>query len=257
MEVPAETALELPPHLLLHSSPPSDSSDPVQGYRRHLPSGLVIAATDPEHAPALEALQRAVFPSLAAAQRFRREHYLRHLEIFPAGQFVALDGAQVVGATSTIRRHFDFRHTAHTFDEIIAGGWLTSHEPDGDWLYGADMGVAPSHRGRGVARALYAARQELVWALGLRGQLAVGMLSGYGARQREMSAEQYVDGLRDGSINDPTVSMQMRIGFEPRALIPDHIQDPICANYGVLIVLDAARDLPGAVRPATARTAPT
>ncbi len=63
-----------------------------------------------------------------------------------------LDGDRVVGATSTIRLHFDFEHVDHTFAEIIQGGWLTSHEPTGDWLYGADIGVHPDYRGRGLAR---------------------------------------------------------------------------------------------------------
>ena len=81
---------------------------------------------------------------------------------------MALDGDRVVGATATLRLHFDFAHIDHTFADIIQGGWLTSHEPDGDWLYGADIGVDPAYRGRGLATALYAARQELVWRRGLQ-----------------------------------------------------------------------------------------
>ena len=105
----------------------------------------------------------------------RRAHYRRHVELFPDGQFVALDGDRVVGATTTLRLPFDFDHIDHTFADIIQGGWLTSHEPDGDWLYGADIGVQPGYRGRGIATALYAARQEAVWRLGLEGQVTGGM----------------------------------------------------------------------------------
>jgi GNAT superfamily N-acetyltransferase len=224
------------------------------GFRRRLPSGLVVASTRPEHASALESLQAIVFPSLVAEERFTAEHYRRHVELFPEGQFVVLDGDRVVGSTSTIRRHFDFTHPSHTFADIIQGGWLTSHEPSGEWLYGADLGISPAYRGRGLAQALYAARQELVWALGLRGQLTAGMMSGYGARKHEMSADDYFRGLVAGTINDPTLSMQLRVGFEIRELLPNHLHDPICDNYSVLIVLDAARDIPGAVRPSAAPT---
>ncbi|MDH5234234.1 MAG: GNAT family N-acetyltransferase [Gemmatimonadota bacterium] len=216
----------------------------------------MIASTRAGHADALEEAQLAIFPTLEATERFNAAHYRRHVTLFPEGQFVALDGDRVVGATSTIRRHFDFAHANHTFDEIIQGGWLTSHEPDGDWLYGADLGVIPAYRGRGLARALYAARQELVWSLGLKGQLSAGMMSGYGARKHEMTAEAYFEGLRDGTINDPTISMQQRIGFEVRQLLPNHLHDPVCDDYSVLIVLDAGTDVPGAVRPEGARTAP-
>src|SRR5215212_4122846 len=163
-------------------------------YYRKLPDGLVVLQTRSEHAPQLEALQRVCFPTLDDAERFKAAHYLSHLELFPDGQFVVLDGDAVVAATTTLRLRFDFEHISHTFADIIQGGWLTAHEPDGDWLYGADVGVAPAYRGRGLAQALYAARQELVWALGLKGQVTAGMLSGYGAVKHEMSAEAYYEG---------------------------------------------------------------
>src|SRR4029078_8391827 len=90
----------------------------------------------------------------------KRRNSLKHRDLFPDGQFVALDGDTVVGATTTLRLDFDFAHIDHTFADIIQGGWLTSHEPKGAWLYGADIGVDPRVRGRGIATALYAARQE-------------------------------------------------------------------------------------------------
>lgn len=217
-------------------------------YRRELPNGLVVASARPEHATQLEALQRVVFPTLADQQRFKAQHYLKHIELFPAGQFVGLDGDRVVAATATIRLHFDFADQAHTFADIIQGGWLTSHQPGGEWLYGADIGVHPAYRRRGLAQALYAARQELVWTLGLEGQVTAGMMSGYGAVKRQMSAEDYYQGLVTGRITDPTLSMQQRVGFEFRGLLQNYLSDPICDNYSVLIVLDAAKDVEGAVR---------
>jgi GNAT superfamily N-acetyltransferase len=147
-------------------------------YYRRLPDGVVVIQTRPEHALKLETLQRACFPTLADAERFKAAHYLKHIELFPDGQFVALDGDTVVGATTTARLHFDFDHISHTFADIIQGGWLTSHQPDGLWLYGADVGVDPAYCGRGIATALYAARQEAVWRLGLKGQVTAGMTSG-------------------------------------------------------------------------------
>ena len=219
-----------------------------------LPNGLVITPAQPKHAGELEELQRAVFPTLADAERFKAAHYLKHLELFPEGQWVGLDGERVVAATATIRLHFDFDDRTHTFADIIQGGWLTSHQPDGDWLYGADIGVHPAYRGKGLAQALYAARQELVWALGLKGQVTAGMMSGFGAVKHRMSAEDYYEGLVAGRINDPTLSMQQRIGFEFRALLKNYLSDPICDNYSVLIVLDAAKDVKGAVRPTAPAT---
>jgi 4-aminobutyrate aminotransferase/(S)-3-amino-2-methylpropionate transaminase len=217
-------------------------------YFRKFPDGLVVMHTRPEHAPALEALQRLCFPTLDDAERFKAHHYLKHLELFPEGQFVVLDGDRVVGATTTLRLHVDFDHVTHTFAEIIEGGWLTSHQPDGDWLYGADVGVDPAYRGRGLATALYAARQETVWRLRLEGQVTAGMIHDYGAVKDRMSAEEYYQGVVEGRIRDSTLSMQLGVGFEPRALLANYLNDPVCDNYSVLLVLGADKDVRGASR---------
>lgn len=213
------------------------------GLDRRLSNGIRICSTRPEHAPGLERLQILCFPTLEDEERFKQAHYRKHVELFPEGQFVALDGSEVVGMTSTIRLDFDFEHTVHTFADIIQGGWLTSHQPDGRWLYGADIGTHPDYRGRGIARGLYAARQDTVRRLGLEGQVTVGMLRGYGALKREMSAETYYQSLLRGERNDPTISAQMKIGFEPRGLMPNYLNDPVCDNNGVLLVLSAEQDV--------------
>jgi GNAT superfamily N-acetyltransferase len=223
-------------------------------YYRRLPDGLVVEHTRPEHAPQLEALQRVCFPTLDDAERFKAAHYRKHIDLFSDGQFVALDGDRIVGATTTLRLHVDFDHVAHAFADIIQGGWLTSHQPTGEWLYGADVGVDPAYRGRGVATALYAARQEVVWRLGLRGQVTAGMIRGYGDVKDRMTADAYYQGVVAGRIKDPTLSMQLGVGFEPRALLANYVNDPVCDNYSVLLVLGADREVPGASRTPRSRT---
>jgi len=206
--------------------------------------GLAVVRTTPAHADGLEELQRIVFPTLAPEERFRAEHYRKHVELFPEGQLCVVDeSGRVVGMTSTIRMDFDFDHPDHTFADVIQGGWLTSHEPSGRWLYGADIGTHPDYRQRGIARALYASRHQVVRELGLAGQLTVGMPSGYGKVKHEMSAEMYYAELAAGRREDPTISAQRRIGFELRGLVPGYINDPVCDRYGIVLVLPADRDV--------------
>ncbi|NQY66115.1 MAG: hypothetical protein HRT72_00100, partial [Flavobacteriales bacterium] len=40
---------------------------------------------------------------------------------------------------------------------------------------------------------------------------------------------------------DPTISAQMAVGFQPVRLMKDYGDDPICDNYGVLIVMKAEK----------------
>lgn len=197
---------------------------------------FMLETMKPRHAIQLEALQRIVFPTLAEEELILAKHYLRHLELFPEGQFVITYHDEVIGATTTMRANFDFDHYHHTFNETIAGGWLTNHDPAGVWLYGLDVSIHPDFRRRGLATVLYDARQQLVNRLGLQGQITVGMMNGYGAVASTISGEEYYTELIHGKRVDPTVSTQIKVGFKPIGLIPEYLNDPSCGNYGVMLV---------------------
>lgn len=204
-----------------------------------LQNNIIITNTKPEHAQGLEELQYIVFPNLAEDEILHREHYLKHLEIFPEGQFVALDGNKVIGGTTTMRYHFDLSNPVHhTFSETVAGGWLTNHDPDGEWLYGIDVSVHPDYRGQGIAKAFYTIRQDLAKQLGCKGQLTVGMLNGFSNYKNEMNIDEYYRKVLNHEIFDPTVSVQEKIGFKIKGLMKDYLNDPTCGNAGAIIVLE-------------------
>jgi len=204
---------------------------------------IIVASAVPGQEAALGELQEIVFPTLSPAERLRAEHYRRHLEVFPEGQFVLLDEERIVGATTTMRTDTQEGFRAHRFREMSGGGFLTNHRPDGDWLYGLDLGIHPDYRGRGLSRLLYAARQRLVRRLGLKGQLTVGMMNGYGAVREQLSGEEYYEQWVERVRTDPTLTPQRKIGFRPIMLIPDYLDDPACGNYGVLLRLDASHEV--------------
>jgi GNAT superfamily N-acetyltransferase len=212
-------------------------------YHQTLPNGMTITNLQPEHADQLEVMQKIVFPTLDPAQLMRAEHYRYHVTLFQEGQFVALDGDRVVGACSSIRYHFDLDDYYHTFPQLLTGGTMDAHAPDGEWLYGMDMSVHPEYRRRGLARSMYRARHQLVRELGLKGQVAGGMMRGYGAVKDQMTPQEYFEKLKAGELKDPTISAQMSVGFEALALLPDYLTDPVCDNWGVLIMLPADRDV--------------
>jgi GNAT superfamily N-acetyltransferase len=205
------------------------------GISVELGNGIVIRQTEVEHAGQLEELQKLVFPTLSEASLFRKEHYLNHLKIFREGQFVALAGNQVVGMTTTMRFDLDLEDH-HTFLEVLDGGFLNTHQPAAEWLYGLDIGTHPHYRGKGIARALYDVRQRLVEKLKLNGQYTYGMLTGYGALKNEISAADYYHEVVEGKRKDPTVSRQIASGFKPHHLVANYVEDPVCDGYCVLLI---------------------
>lgn len=215
----------------------------IEKYYKVVRDGLVVQHMAPGHADQLAILQKVVFPTLSPDEWIRAEHYLHHLKLFPEGQFVVTDGDRVIGMTTTMRSNFDFTNYHHTFKETIAGGWLTNHDPQGEWLYGLDIGVHPAYRGLGLARVLYRARQDVARQLGLKGQVTVGMMSGHGKVSGQMTGEEYYKELLEGRRTDPTLTPQMKIGFEPIALIPKYVNDPGCGDYGILIKLDINKEI--------------
>ncbi|MBZ0274511.1 MAG: GNAT family N-acetyltransferase [Anaerolineae bacterium] len=201
---------------------------------------ITIANTTASHVWELEDLQRIVFPTLTSNELFTAEKYLNHLKLFPEGQFVAIATwgrrKQVVGATTTYRRNFDFEDYQHTFLEAIAHGWLTHHNPKGEWLYGVDISIHPEFRRLGIGSQLYDARRDLARRLNLRGEIAGGMIPGYEHYKHRMSIETYVAKVVAGEIQGKTLPMQVKNGFEVRGILYDHITDPRADNAATLLV---------------------
>ena len=204
-------------------------------YYKELPNGYIIQNSLPKHAKGLGRLQEIVFPTLSSEERMQAKHYRKHIKLFPDGQFVILDGERVIGMSTTIRYHLSIKD--HTFLEISDNLWMTTHEKNGDWLYGMDVGIHPDYRGKGLARAIYRARQDVGRALGLKGQITVGMPNGYLQYAKEMTLDEYYAQLLNGSLTDPTVSVQQKMGFQLVHLIHNYLDDPQCGNGGVLMVL--------------------
>ena len=212
-------------------------------YLKKIGEQFLLRSMQADDAEQLGALQKVIFPNLSAGELITAEHYRNYVTAFAEGQLVILDGENVIATSCSMITDFDFNHYQHSFKETIGDGTLNNHNPKGEWLYQLDIGVHPNYRGRGLARELYSANHFIAKELGLKGQLTVGMLNGYGSVCNSVTAEEYYAELIAGKRNDPTVSVQMKIGFEPLGLIPNYLDDPTCGNYGVLLKLPVEKSI--------------
>jgi GNAT superfamily N-acetyltransferase len=185
----------------------------------------------------LEAIQRASFPTLSEAEIITAAHYTAHIQRFPEGQFAVLnETGRVVACSTDFRIKVDFNHFEHRYIDAVDHNWLGNHDPEGDWLYGADISVLPEYRRRGIATMLYRARHDLIRRLNLKGHVAGGMLKGYGLYKDELSVEDYMAKVIAGELFDPTLSVQLRRGFKVHGIIQDYVDDPSCDGKAAFIV---------------------
>lgn len=199
---------------------------------------FVVVQSEPWMAEQLEAIQRLSFPTLAEDELTLADHFRSHMHYFPEGQHAVVENesGKVVASSSDLIVRLDLAHIWHRFVDISGHMTLSTHNPQGEWLYGVDIGVHPEYRGHGLSTLLYTARQGLVRRLELKGHTAGAMPRGYGAVQHEMPLEQYLLEVVRGGRFDPVISVQLKRGYALWGIIPEYLEDPSCANYGVLIL---------------------
>lgn len=168
---------------------------------------------------ALVELQQRCFPGMGPWVRAQIESQLR---IFPEGQFVlSLDGRLVGSANSLIvdaSSHSDW----HDWKVITDNGYIRSHDPQGDMLYGIEIMVDPDFRGMKLSRRLYDARRQLARDRNLRGIIIGGRIPGYGRYADELAASDYVQKVIDKTLVDPVLTPQLSNGFVLKGIIPGY-----------------------------------
>ena len=80
--------------------------------------------------------------------------------------------------------------------------------------------------------------------LNKKGIVAGGVLPGYAERIGEMSADEYVERVARGDLYDPTLTFQLKNGFEALGAIPNYLNDPSVGNWSILIVWENPNYIP-------------
>ena len=169
--------------------------------------------------PIVELMHR-VYPSMGA---WGLDQFTSQLTRFPEGQICIEDNGRVVACAASLIVDYARYGDHHTYAEITGRGWLTTHDPDGDTLYGADVFVDPDYRGMRLGRRLYDARKELCEKLNLRAIVAGGRIPGYRAHADEMPPGRYVALVQKRELHDPILTFQLNNGFHVRRVLDDYL----------------------------------
>ena len=169
---------------------------------------------------------------------WKEEQLETHLRLFPEGQLVAVEAqsSRVVGMTASLVLLWADYRSEQTWQDFTDRGMFTNHDPAGHTLYGAEVIVRPDVQRRGVGRKLYRARREVTVQLGLHRIRAAARLRGYHRQARKLSPEEYVTKVVGGELRDPTLSFQIREGFEVLQVVYGYIKhDPESLGFAALI----------------------
>ncbi len=107
----------------------------------------------------LKEVMDIVYPGMGGA--WPEKKYKTQLSTFPEGQICIEDHGKVIAAAFSLVVDYDKFGDRHTYDEITGDAYLTTHDPMGDVLYGAEVVVHPEYQGMRLGRRLYEARKEL------------------------------------------------------------------------------------------------
>lgn len=224
MVIRPSTSRADPPH-------PTPRREPVIGPR----SGLVYRHIRPEWADELADLEAASFPTADPESLYDADELRWLAADFPEGCYVGLDDEVPVAAGLGVRVHFDLASPQHTIHDIVPDD-ASGHQPDGEWYYGTDIAVRPTHRRRGIGGELYDLRKDVCRRLGLRGIVAGGVIPGYADHKDRLSADDYIAEVRAGRLYDPTLTFQLANGFEAPCALAGYMIDPAVDDFAALII---------------------
>jgi predicted amidohydrolase len=172
----------------------------------------------------VEGISRLVERVYPGMPPYPRDMLRGQINAYPEGHLVALLGDEIVGYCATIRLSGAKALRPHTWREITGGGYGTTHETNGDYLYGYEVCVDPKVRRYRIGHRFYRARRRLCRYLRLRGIVVAGRIPNYHKRAREVSGpEEYVQGVIDRRLRDPVLNFQLRQRYEVLGVLHDYL----------------------------------
>ena len=171
------------------------------------------------------------------AESFWQEEQLEILlKKFPEGQLVIVVDGVVVGSALSILVTEDFAFKTKTYKDIAGNYTFSTHNPEGEVIYGIDVFINPKYRGLRLGRRLYDVRKELCEQLNLKSIIFAGRIPSYGKYKDEITPKVYIEKVKKKEIYDPVLSFQLSNDFhEVRVLKNYLVGDTESLEYAVLL----------------------
>ena len=156
-------------------------------------------------------------------QIWSKQTIARLLKLFPEGQLCIAVDEKVVACSLSIIVDYDEYGDKHTYQMITGRYTFSTHDPNGDTLYGIEIFVSPEYRGLRLGRRLYEARKELCESLNLKSIIAGGRIPGYHEYADTLSPRQYIDKVKAKELYDSTLTFQLSNDFHVRKVLKNYL----------------------------------
>ena len=181
----------------------------------------------------VKALTHDVYPELGA---WTKSEYEYLVDTFPEGQVGIEDNGKIVAAAFAIIVDYSKWGDKHTYEKITDDCKFTTHDADGDTLYGVDVFVDENYRGLRLGRRLYDMRKEICSNLNLRAIVVGGRIPGYCDHAEKMNPQAYVEKVKSQELYDPILTFQLANGFHIRRVIKNYLKDDSAScGYATLL----------------------
>ena len=158
---------------------------------------------------------------------------------FPEGQIAIKVNGNFAGCALSLIVDYAKYENRHTYNKITNNLTFTTHDPNGDMLYGIDVFVRPKFRGLRLGRRLYDYRKDLCEKLNLKGIAFGGRIPNYHKYASEMTPKQYIEKVRMKEIHDPVLDFQLSNDFHPARILKNYlVGDKESSDYAVLLEWD-------------------
>ncbi|MCF4102584.1 bifunctional GNAT family N-acetyltransferase/carbon-nitrogen hydrolase family protein [Gillisia sp. M10.2A] len=142
---------------------------------------------------------------------------------FPDGQFCIIIDGKIAGCALSIIVDYDKIDDDHKYTDIVGGENFSTHNKNGNVLYGIDVFIHPEYRGMRLGRRLYEARKELCEQLNLKAIIFGGRIPNYGPYAQELTPKKYIEKVKLKEIHDPVLSFQLSNDFHVKKVIKGYL----------------------------------
>ena len=145
------------------------------------------------------------------------------IRIFPEGQVVTVVDDKIVGCALSIIVNYNMVKADHTYAQVTGNETFSTHNPNGNILYGIEVFIHPEYRGLRLARRMYDYRKELCETLNLKAIMFGGRIPNYYKYADTMRPKEYIDKVRSRDIYDPVLTFQLSNDFHVRRVMKNYL----------------------------------